>query len=796
MSGAGAESAEESSGSASGSGEGGDSPAAGPSPTESLEEDGWQLLAENFQALEEEQGDLNEFGEDDPPRLEVGATLAWQLLSAPLGRESLGAFGVNGPPMNVMDCCPVSGRVFVANQRSLLGFSLASLRRLATQENAAGTALREDQEAAEGGEWRCERPLLLRAQANRLRCGQIAGRAVVATVDAAGGVTVVPSDRAGLEPVVTVTNKARARASGDRGCRVRPDAWTASEHRGALVNPMAPDEAAWTGAPVSTWGLALAPHGDQPPESGVGALAVSANDHEVRVWFVAPPRGERADAWEPPGGPSVDLAGGLLAAASLDGFVRERHSPWTDKAAALWAVTLPSQDSREAPPLLPLDRVSLGQGVGGSRLLTLPQAQVTMYTDSPFVKVQTEPSIPMSPHAAVSLELKSGLCQPWMRVIPVPRPFPVVRPSGCASADFNEMWEQIRMSMPTGSGGEGDLSKGWGMFIGAAEQEWCDVYQVSNDRSKHLGRAQVVSDGLLEAKKVQTWPQVQGPFGAFSDHDVLTWIAHDGASVNIRDVSAWYLRKLLVRGFEAWQWAKVAGAEGCEHLDKGAAMAPLLRLLKGSRPQSHQCRDLGSLALQERDYLRSVLINGQWPMARKREAGFRFQLAQVLVEDVAHFIARAGASVDSRDTVLLRPGARPNKAPVLQLVFPKLGHELVGPQGARWCVRCRVPSPSKAECLGAVVSRAVEANRRIIADGLNGHKLVCFVTDRALDRHHFAVVGCQVCGAATSVQRKSLARPCTKPGVHGARAKRAMEGGYVPHVKGAKVRTSVVALSP
>ena len=172
----------------------------------------------------------------------------------------------------------------------------------------------------------------------------------------------------------------------------------------------------------------------------------------------------------------------------------------------------------------------------------------------------------------------------------------------------------------------------------------------------------------------------------------------------------------------------------------------------------------------------------------------RFQLAQVLAEDVAHYVARADAFVNSQDTVVLRPGAKPCKAPVLQIVYPKLGHELVGPEGAQWCLRCRVRSPSKAECPGSVVSRAVEANRRLLADGLDGHKLVRFETDLALDRHNFAVVGCQVCGAATSLQLKSLSRPCTKPGVHGMRAIRAIEGGYVPHVKGAKVPTSVVAL--
>ena len=87
----------------------------------------------------------------------------------------------------------------------------------------------------------------------------------------------------------------------------------------------------------------------------------------------------------------------------------------------------------------------------------------------------------------------------------------------------------------------------------------------------------------------------------------------------------------------------------------------------------------------------------------------KLQLSQVLVEDVAHFITRAGASVNSQDTVTLRPGAMPRKALALQIVYPKLGHELVGPEGAKWCLRCRVRSPSTSACPGSVVSRAVEA---------------------------------------------------------------------------------------
>eukprot|EP00959_Pyramimonas_sp_CCMP1952_P118993 2487706-Pyramimonas_sp.AAC.1 len=75
--------------------------------------------------------------------------------------------------------------------------------------------------------------------------------------------------------------------------------------------------------------------------------------------------------------------------------------------------------------------------------------------------------------------------------MPVPRPFPAVRPSWRASADFDDMWGQIRQSMPTGSGGAEELSDGWETFISAAGHEWCDACQVEEDRSKHLGRAQL-----------------------------------------------------------------------------------------------------------------------------------------------------------------------------------------------------------------------------------------------------------------------------------------------------------------
>ena len=74
----------------------------------------------------------------------------------------------------------------------------------------------------------------------------------------------------------------------------------------------------------------------------------------------------------------------------------------------------------------------------------------------------------------------------------------------------------------------------------------------------------------------------------------------DGVALNLREVSVWYLSKLLAGGIEAWQWAKTAGTEGYEGLSHGAAFHSLRRLLNRSWPQSSQCRDLGSLAIPAR----------------------------------------------------------------------------------------------------------------------------------------------------------------------------------------------------
>ena len=71
--------------------------------------------------------DFNDWG-NDPFGADKAAALSlnlnwkkiWEVPKVPLGTAELWQFGPNGPPMNVMDTCPVSNMLWIANQ--YLGF--------------------------------------------------------------------------------------------------------------------------------------------------------------------------------------------------------------------------------------------------------------------------------------------------------------------------------------------------------------------------------------------------------------------------------------------------------------------------------------------------------------------------------------------------------------------------------------------------------------------------------------------------------------------------------------------------
>jgi len=230
-------------------------------------------------------------------RTEARADLILEVPTLPCGDEDLAAFGPNGPPINILDFCPITERLFVANQRTILGFSFAALHALHSGKLV-------------GDHWTCQ-ARLLSAQANRLRCGHIERWPVTVTVDAQGGVIVVPCDAEKLEVAIALKN------------------------RHTLHNTA-----------VSTWGIALA---REPIASVVGDLLVSANDYTVKGWKLLPPPEPNVlggashslrprPKWTVIGGgphnkeprtvlmhqgnlPSIDLAEGRVVSASLDGWV-------------------------------------------------------------------------------------------------------------------------------------------------------------------------------------------------------------------------------------------------------------------------------------------------------------------------------------------------------------------------------------------------------------------------------------------------------------------------------------------
>eukprot|EP00928_Gymnodinium_smaydae_P089078 TRINITY_DN7307_c0_g3_i1.p1 TRINITY_DN7307_c0_g3~~TRINITY_DN7307_c0_g3_i1.p1 ORF type:complete len:687 (-),score=120.95 TRINITY_DN7307_c0_g3_i1:137-2131(-) len=191
---------------------------------------------------------FNDWGPDPDGAAEAAALamkltsqVLWEVRDLPLGPYVLYHFGPNGPPMNIMDVCPITQRLFIANQKLLVGLSIQGLRALADRSCPA----------AEARCWILQ-GVELDSQANRVRCGLISGRPVVVAADARGGVTVVPTDTACSQSVLTLRNS-------ELGSNRR----------------------------TSTWGVGLEPHWSGADEEGT--LLVSANDHRVKAWWLEPP---------------------------------------------------------------------------------------------------------------------------------------------------------------------------------------------------------------------------------------------------------------------------------------------------------------------------------------------------------------------------------------------------------------------------------------------------------------------------------------------------------------------------
>ena len=132
------------------------------------------------------------------------------------------------------------------------------------------------------------------------------------------------------------------------------------------------------------------------------------------------------------------------------------------------------------------------------------------------------------------------------------------------------------------------------------------------------------------SQHVLTWAQVKGPGGAlvltlarlgWTLHEFPVWRSHKGVLIDFSQLCPRTILKLVDQAVEAWQWSQVAAGEGLEHLHAGCNLALLRRLTSRGRPPRSLADVYRTLQVSERAYLRSVIVNGQWPMVRKAAVG-------------------------------------------------------------------------------------------------------------------------------------------------------------------------------
>ncbi|CAK0868924.1 unnamed protein product, partial [Prorocentrum cordatum] len=163
----------------------------------------------------------------------------------------------------------------------------------------------------------------------------------------------------------------------------------------------------------------------------------------------------------------------------------------------------------------------------------------------------------------------------------------------------------------------------------------------------------------------------------------------------------------------------------------------------------------------------------------------RLQSARELVEGVAMWVSAVGAAVGGDDTT--HRAAKPSKAApraALQPVTAKLGCDLRGPPGARWCSRCRWLERA-SECPGSIVTSALDHNRKLRAQGALAHVIVKIEPQvEAQLQREMPLLACLVCGATGAARSSSFARACGEPGAKGKLAIARLAKGFAPGAPG------------
>ncbi|CAK0874919.1 unnamed protein product [Prorocentrum cordatum] len=167
------------------------------------------------------------------------------------------------------------------------------------------------------------------------------------------------------------------------------------------------------------------------------------------------------------------------------------------------------------------------------------------------------------------------------------------------------------------------------------------------------------------------------------------------------------------------------------------------------------------------------------------EARQRLQSARELVEGVAMWVSAVGAAVGGDDTA--HRAAKPNKAApraALQPAAARLGCDLRGPPGARWCSRCRWLERA-SECPGSIATSALDHNRKLRAQGALAHVIAKIEPqiESQLQRE-MPLLACLVCGATGAARSSSFARACGEPGAKGKLAIARLAKGFAPGAAG------------
>jgi len=142
----------------------------------------------------------------------------------------------------------------------------------------------------------------------------------------------------------------------------------------------------------------------------------------------------------------------------------------------------------------------------------------------------------------------------------------------------------------------------------------------------------VLSDCLAwNIANVRSWSQARGPLAAALlslrriGWEMLSpslWRTRKGTCFDPCTAGPWVVRKLIQRDGEGWQWDRIAASVEHPELQRlkfGGVLHPLRRLL------GLEAGSPSPLTSKRKAYLRSVVVNGQWPMARLHQHGYAVQ---------------------------------------------------------------------------------------------------------------------------------------------------------------------------